>query len=136
MGTFLNGTGITDPSPNIYWKVPYYTYTWESWGKIVKCFELKIIHKEISVVQVFMTQDIFPNSTRPQNGGFVVLFHYPNQFWTSFSTAIREWPEEKKQYNGEGFWMTFRVKGMMVESFRYKRDQNNCLLEWKETLFN
>ena len=28
--------------------------------------------------------------------------------------------------------MTFSVKGMMAEPFRYKRDQNNCMLDWKE----
>ena len=127
-GIFVNGTKITDPSPNIYWKKPYYSYSWISWGRFVKCFGVEIIHPNISTLDVFMMREVFHNLTRPQNTGFAILFHYPNQFLTSYSTAIREWPNHNKD---ENFWMNFGVKGLHVSQHRYKKSRGYCIEDWK-----
>lgn len=127
-GVFVNGTRIIDPIPNIYWKKPYYTYSWNCWGRFVKCFGVEIIHPNISRLDIFMKRDIFQNLTRPQSGSFAILFHYPHQFLTSYSTVIREWP---KRNETENFWMGFYVKGLHASAHRYKRNRANCIEDWK-----
>jgi hypothetical protein len=125
-GTFFSGTSMR----HSFWKTPYISYTWESWEKkIVKCFGLEIIDKNVSELSITLKRDIFPDRIRPQSGGFVVLFHYPNQILNSIGTATRQW---KKKSKGDNYWLSFYVRGMNVFQYRYKSRHNNCFQKWQE----
>ena len=107
---FRNGTRI-DTLENIAWKPLYYTFTWISWDRLVKCFGLEITNKDVYYIRLFVKREIFPNMTRNSNGGFAVLFHYPNQFSASFKTLRRQWPNRDASSN---HYMSFNLKGMYV----------------------
>ena len=58
---------------NVAWKPPYYTFTWISWDRIVKCFGLEITNKDVYYIRLFVKREIFPNLIRNSDGGFAVL---------------------------------------------------------------
>ena len=125
---FRNGTSFTATLRNIAWKPPYYTTTWDSWGRIVKCFGLEITEKEVYYVRLFVKREIFPNMTRNSNGGFAVLFHYPNQVLASIKTVRRQWMKRDASTN---FYMSFNLKGMGVHIQRHRKNRHNCVENWK-----
>jgi hypothetical protein len=124
-GTVFNGTSMR----HSYWKTPYISYTWKSWKEIVKCFGLEITDKNVFGMEIGLKRDIFPNRIRPQIGGFVVLFHYPNQILNSIGTVTREWKKKNKKDN---YWMSFYVTAMNAIQYRFKSRNNNCFQNWKE----
>ena len=125
---FRNQSGVTDTLTNIAWKELYHTLTWQSWGILVKCFGLEITDKEVNYVRVYMKRQIFPGGFRESDGGFAVLFHYPNQVFASMQTVKRQWT---KRDNVTNFSMSFNLKGLDVNIQRYKKNRNNCVLNWK-----
>ena len=126
---FRNGTYLVGASTPIGSKPLYYTASWISWGRnIVKCFGLEIIDKDVYYIRLYVKREIFPNMTRDSNGGFAVLFHYPNQFSASFKTLRRQWPNRDASSN---HYMSFNLKGMYVNIQRYKKNQRNCIEDWK-----
>ena len=126
---FINGSNMFEFGSNITWKHPYPPYTWVNWGRfIVKCFGLEITNKNISQLTTVIKRDIFPNGIRPQTGGFVVLFHYPNQVWSSLHSIMRQWV---RRDNITNYWMDFNIKGIEVTAHRYKPRYHNCIQHWK-----
>ena len=126
---FRNGTYFSETLTNVAWKPPYYTTTWLSWGRrIVKCFGLEVTDKDVFFVRFYVKREIFPNMTRKNNGGFAVLFHYPNQFLASFKTVRRQWP---KRDGNKNHYLTFNLKGMNVNVQRYKKTRRNCIANWR-----
>ena len=116
---YRNGTYLYGSSTNPASKPPYYTSSWISWGRsIVKCFGLEVNDKDVYVVRMYVKREIFPNLSRDSNGGFAILFHYPNQFSASFKTLRRQWPDRDASHN---HYMSFNLKGMFVNIQRYKR---------------
>ena len=127
--TYRNGTHIRGATQNISWKNPYHTYSWESWGRFVKCFGIEITDKELYHLAIYLDRRLFSNRIRPQSNGFVVLFHYPNQILSSLHTVMRQWAlrDSKSDY-----WMEFDVKNVDVIVRRYKRNQKNCIENWRD----
>ena len=128
---FRNGTNISQTMKNVAWKPLYYTSSWISWSRILKCFGLELKefrNTEVYFVRLFMKREIFPNRVRDSDGGFAVLFHYPNQFSASFKTVKRQWI---RQDNKTNHFMSFNLKGMEVNIERYKKRRNNCIENWK-----
>ena len=125
---FRNGSSVKDTLASLAWKPLYYTVTWNSWNRLVKCFGLEITDKEVYYVRVFMNRDVFQDRIRNSNGGFAVLYHYPNQVLSSIQTVKRQWI---KRGNNTNFYMSFNLKGMDVNIHRYKKDQGNCISSWK-----
>ena len=129
MVQFDNESFVPTTNPSDFGKSPYYTHTFISWGRVLKCFGLEITNPHVVDLSIVLKRDIFPNGIRPPVGGFAVLFHYPNQVLTSMKTITREWKERDEQTN---YWKGFSVKGMNVASHRYKTRRHNCLEEWTE----
>ena len=126
---YRNGTYLYGASTNPASKPPYYTSSWISWGRsIVKCFGLEVNDKDVYVVRMYVKREIFPNLSRDSNGGFAILFHYPNQFSASFKTLRRQWPTRDASSN---HYMSFNLKGMYVNIQRYKKNHQNCIEDWK-----
>ena len=125
---FRNGSYVQDTLANLAWKPLYYTLTWNSWGRLVKCFGLEITDKDVYFVRVFMNRDVFTDRIRNSNGGFAVLFHYPNQVLSSAQTVKRQWIVRDNITN---HYMSFNLKGMDVNLQRYKKDEGNCIPDWK-----
>ena len=125
---FLNGTSIDDIRSNVSFKAPYYTYSWSSWGHIVKCFGLEITDPNVKTVAVYMTRDIFPRKMRPAKGGFAILFHYPNQVLMSYASAKRTW---NIRNNVSNYMMGFNLLNTEVNILRYKPRFRNCVNDWK-----
>ena len=124
---YRNGTFIEHTLENIAWKPLYYTFTWNSWGVFVKCFALEITDKNVYHVRLYMKRDIFPEKVRNANGGFAVLFHYPNQILASLQTVKRTWIKRDDKTN---HYMSFNLKSVDVNIQRHKRSQNNCINSW------
>ena len=124
---FRNGT-MLETHENVAWKPLYYTFTWISWDRIVKCFGLEITNKDVYYIRLFVKREIFPNLIRNSDGGFAVLFHYPNQLSASFKTVKRQWMERDASTN---HYMSFNLKGMDVEIQRHKKRRRNCVKNWK-----
>jgi hypothetical protein len=61
-------------------------------------------------------------------GGFAVLFHCPNQVLASMQTVKRYWVQRD---NSTNHYMNFNLKRLEVNEKRYKKRQNNCILNWK-----
>ena len=57
--TYRNGTHIRGATQNISWKNPYHTYSWESWGRFVKCFGIEITDKELYHLSIYMDRTLF-----------------------------------------------------------------------------
>lgn len=128
---FRNGTNISQTMKNVAWKPLYYTSSWISWSRILKCFGLEFKefrNTEVYFVRLFVKREIFPNMVRDSDGGFAVLFHYPNQFSASFKTVKRQWIRQDDKTN---HFMSFNLKGMEVNIERYKKKRNNCIENWK-----
>ena len=121
---YRNGTFIEHTLENIAWKPLYYTFTWNSWGVFVKCFALEITDKNVYHVRLYMKREIFPEKVRNANGGFAVLFHYPNQILASLQTVKRTWIKRDDKTN---HYMSFNLKSVDVNIQRHKRSQNNCI---------
>ena len=117
-----------DTLSNLPWKPPYESYSWNCWEKFLKCFAFEVTDKNIHKIKIYLRRDIFPNQIRPQNGGFAVMFHYPNQILASIHTVTRQWPRREKTSN---YWMDFNIKGMNVVVRRYKERLQNCIPDWK-----
>ena len=125
---FRNGTSFDGTRKHIAWKPPYYTTTWISWGRIVKCFGLEVTDREVYYVRLFVNREIFPNMTRNSNGGFAVLFHYPNQVLASIKTVRRQWMKRDASTN---HYMSFNLKGVGVHIQRHRKNRRNCVKNWK-----
>ena len=125
---FLNGSSIDAIRTNVSFKAPYYTYSWNSWGHTVKCFGLEITDPKVKTVAIYMNRDIFPRKIRPANGGFVILFHYPNQVLMSYASAKRTWSIRN---NVSNYQMGFNLVNSEVNILRYKPRFQNCVKDWK-----
>ena len=125
---YRNGTFIDYTIDNIAWKTLYYTLSWNSWGVLVKCFGLEITDKNVYDVRLFMKREIFPENVRNADGGFAVLFHYPNQILASLHTVKRQWIKRDATTN---HYMSFGLKSVDVNIQRYKKSQQNCIPNWK-----
>ena len=125
---YRNGTFIDNTIDNIAWKPLYYTLSWNSWGVLVKCFGLEITDKNVYDVRLFMKREIFPENVRNADGGFAVLFHYPNQILASLPTIKRQWIKRDSATN---HYMGFDLKSADVNVQRYKKSQQNCIPDWK-----
>lgn len=124
---FLNGTRFQHSNHNVSFNRPYHTYSFESWGRIVKCFGLEITDSQVAGIAIYFKRDIFPNMMRPQQGGFVTLVHYPGQVIKSSRTEKKVWD---KRDNLTDFKMAYFVKGMEVTIHRYKSRSDNCIKSW------
>ena len=122
-------TPFDNPYVGVLWKQPYVTYTWNSWGHIVKCFGIEILDIAVYSLKLYIKRDIFHNRIRPQNGGFAVLLHYPNQVLSSIQTVRRQWQERNGSQN---YVMDFYLTNLAVALYRYKPRQKNCIQNWKE----
>ena len=122
--TYRNGTHIRGTRKNISWKDPYHTYSWNSWGRFVKCFGIEITDKELYHLAIYLKRSLFTNGIRPQSNGFVVLFHYPGQILSS----LRQWTTRD---NTSNYWTEFDVKNVDVIARRHKRRLKNCIEDWK-----
>ena len=125
---YRNGTFIGYTIEDIAWKPLYYTLTWNSWGVFVKCFGLEITDKDVYDIRLYMKREVFPDKIRNANGGFAVLFHYPNQILASLQTVKRQWIKRDDRTN---HYMSFGLKRVDVNVQRYKRSQQNCIPDWK-----
>ena len=126
--TYRNGTHVRGSRDNTSWKEPYHSYSWESWGRFVKCFAIEMTDKDLYHLAIYIKRDIFADGLRPQSNGFVVLFHYPHQVLSSLHTVMRQW---KLRDNTTNYWMEFDVKNVDVIVRRYKRRLDNCIEDWK-----
>ena len=124
---FRNGTQVSTLK-NIAWKKPYHSFTWNSWGSLVKCFGFEITDPNFFFMRVYLKREIFENRIRYNDGGFAVLFHYPNQVLASMQTVKRQWV---KRDNATNHHMSFNLKGMDVNIRRYKKGEHNCIHNWK-----
>ena len=104
------------------------SHSWHSWGKFVKCFGFEIVNKDVFFVRIYMKRDIFPDRIRPQAGGFVLLYHYPNQILSSFHTVKRQWARMDKL---ENFMMSFNIRYMQAVRYRYKRSSDSCIQDYQ-----
>ena len=125
---YINGSTFHDVTSSESFHSPYYTFSWDSWGKIVKCFGLEIIDHKIKSVTIFLSRDIFPDGIRPADGGLAFLFHYPNQITWSFHTVKRDWIERDKISN---YIIGVNLNGLEAHIHRYKKEKNNCEPNWK-----
>ena len=57
---FLNGTRFKHSNHNVSFNRPYHTYSFASWGRIVKCFGLEITDSEVAGIAIHFKRDIFP----------------------------------------------------------------------------
>ena len=126
--TYRNGTHIRGSRDNISWKEPYHTYSWNNWGRFVKCFGIEMTDKDLYHLAIYINRSIFADGLRPQSNGFIVLFHYPNQILSSLHTVMRQW---KIRDNNTNYWMEFDVKNVDVIVRRYKKRLDNCIEDWK-----
>ena len=124
---FINGTRFKHSNYNVSFNRPYHTYSFASWGRIVKCFGLEITDSEVAGIAIHFKRDIFPNMMRPQQGGFVTLVHYPGQMIKSGRTEKKVWD---KRDNLTDFKMAFSVKWMEANIHRYKSRSDNCIKSW------
>ena len=125
---FRNLTCIENTRYNVAWKPLYYTISWNSWSGFVKCFGLEITEPNIYFVRAFIKREIFPDMIRDSNGGFAVLFHYPNQSYASLQSVKRQWIKRDSSTN---HYMSFNIKGMEVNIQRYKKKRPNCVQNWR-----
>ena len=125
---YKNGSDVRDDWSGKSWKPLYHTHTWINWGQFVKCFGIEIIDKDVYNIKLYMKREIFPDTIRPQWGGFAVLFHYPNQMISSIHTITRQWGPRDKASN---YVMDFNIKGMEVSLHRYKESRHNCIQDWR-----
>lgn len=125
---FKNRTRVCDTRSHLAWKPPYETHSWNSWGSFVKCFSFEITNRNVYNLNIYMLRDIFPDGIRPHAGGFVVLFHYPNQILSSIHSMTRNWGIRNEETD---YWIDLDIKGMDVVVHRYKRNVENCIQNWQ-----
>ena len=113
---------------NVAWKPVYYTFSWESWGTLLKCFGFEITNKDLYHVRIMINREIFKDNVMDEAGGFAVLFHYPNQTLSSLQTVKRQWVVWDNKTN---HFLSFNIKNMETNALRYKEDKNNCVVNWK-----
>ena len=126
---FQNGSSFEDTMTNIGWEKLYYTLSSHNFDLWSKCFGLEITNKDVYYVTVFVKREIFPGRIRGNDGSFAVRFHYPNQVLASMQTLKRQWP--KINDSSTNYYMSFNLKGLDVNENRYKKRQNNFILNWK-----
>ena len=126
---FQNGSSQWDTKlPSHSWLRLNPSHSWESWGRLLKCFTLEIGYRGVNFVRLYFKRDVFQDRIRPNSGEFAVLFHYPNQMFTSKHTLTRQWTPID---NTSNYWMSFNIKRMEAILNRYKRHRNNCVQNWK-----
>ena len=125
---YYNGTSFTNMKTNVSFKYPYHTYTASQWRFLNKCFALEITDPNVKQLIISMNRDIFPGKIRNPNGGFTLLFHYPNQVVWSYRTLMRGFPVRD---NTSNFQMDVNINGMAALVHRYKPKIDNCVNDWK-----
>ena len=113
---------------------------------IKKCFSFNVPYMRRRLVWSLFIKfkaDIFPRGRRPvtpnfdgsnsKEGGFMVSFHYPNQYYRSFGTWKYLWESithrRYKDIRCSGYYMRFRIKGIEVLERRDKPLQP-CNNDW------
>ena len=94
-------------------------------GDIFKCISFEHNYEStLDEVMVAMNNSVFPNGVRPEVGGFLLMYHYPNQLSRSFSSVQYKWPDlssAKRDYYAMQFYITD------VEIMRRRTDgTENC----------
>ena len=107
---FQNGSSQWDTKlPSHSWLRLNPSHSWVSWGRLLKCFTLEIGYRGVNFVRLYFKRDVFQDRIRPNSGEFAVLFHYPNQMFTSKHTLTRQWTPID---NTSNYWMSFNIKRM------------------------
>ena len=105
-----------------------YVGRWSHSLAFLTCHSLKIQQKSnFKLIQIFLSNSIFPNKTRNPENGMITVLHYPNQILSSGNPIRWSW-SRRENYNK--FVMRFKVDNIEVIKRRNKARQP-CHENWK-----
>ena len=101
-------------------------------NQFIKCYALTIPKiGNLKSFRILVSNNLFPNGTRPIFLEFITFVHLPHQFLISVSTLGTErfsWPP---RMNNESYGLSVMISGITIETKRNKRD-NTCNNHWQD----
>ena len=120
---------VTQEEEQFDWN-PIHKVSFRSSGR--KCFTIDAPIANQSLVWyfgMFINNNIFPKGRRSTTNRCFTYFHYPGQWFTSYSSVKTEWSSRKNKT--KSYKMGFSVRNMDVITHRNK-GKSRCIGEWKE----
>ena len=120
---FKNGSSKKTGWPNFFNGPLRVTFSGFYFGRLMKCFGIKLKNKDIAWGKFEFNSNVYPYKIRPKSGKPLqplTFIHLPNKLLLSGSTVKESWPERN---NDQEYTMNFIITSVDVLKRRNKRSR-------------